>query len=50
MVNMVNIYLVSHILLLFHWPKGSGNKSAKYEKLEKYSPYCTRNRPITNVY
>ena len=26
------------------------NKSAKYEKLGKYWPYCTRNRAITNTY
>ena len=47
---MVNIFLVSHILLLFHSPKGLGNKSAKYEKPGKYWPYCTWNRTITNVY
>ena len=29
---MPNIFLVSHILLLFHSPKGSWNNSAKYEK------------------
>ena len=27
--NIANIFLVSHILLLFHLPKGSWNKSAK---------------------
>ena len=43
---MANIFLVSHILLLFHSPKGS----AKYEKLGKYWPYCTRDRAITNAY
>ena len=48
--NIANIFLVSHILLLFHSPKGSWNKSAKYEKLGKYWPYCTRNRAITNAY
>ena len=48
--NMANILLVSYILLLFHSPKGSWNKSAKYEKLGKYWPYCTRNRAITNAY
>ena len=47
---MANIFLVSHILLLFHSPKGSWNKSAKYEKLGKYWPYCTQNRAITNAY
>ena len=47
---MANIFLVSHILLLFHSPKGSWNKSAKYEKLGKYWPYCTPNRAITNAY
>ena len=47
---MANIFLVCHILLLFHSPKGSWNKSAKYEKLGKYWPYCTRNRAITNAY
>ena len=41
---MTNIFLVSHILLLFQ------QKSAKYEKLEKYWSYSTRNRAITNVY
>ena len=46
--NIVNIFLVSHILLLFHI--GSWNKSAKYEKHGKYWPYCTRNRAITNAY
>ena len=45
---MANIFFVSHNLLLFHLPKGSWNKSAKYEKLGKYWPYCTRNRAITN--
>ena len=35
---MANIFLVSHILL------------AKYEKLQEYWPYCTRNRAITNAY
>ena len=47
---MANIFLVSHILLLFHSPKGSWNKSAKYEKLGKYWSYCIRNRVITNTY
>ena len=47
---MANIFLVSHILLLFHSPKGSSNKSAKYEKLGKYWSYCTWNRAITNAY
>ena len=47
---MANIFLVSHILLLFHSPKGLWNKSAKYEKLGKYWPYCTRNCSITNAY
>ena len=47
---MANIFLVSHILLLFHSFKGSQNKSAKYEKLGKYWSYCTRNRKITNAY
>ena len=41
---MANIFLVSHILLLFHLPKGSWNKSAKYEKLREYWSYSTRNR------
>ena len=48
--NMAYIFVVSHILLLFHSPKGSWNKSAKYEKLGKYRPYCTRNRAITDAY
>ena len=39
----------SHILMLFHWPKGWWNKSLKYEKLGKYWSYCTRNQVITNV-
>ena len=43
-LNMANIFLVSHILLLFRQ-----NKSAKYEKLGKYWPYCTRNHGITNA-
>ena len=47
---MANVFVVSHISLLFHLPKGSWNKSAKYEKLGKYWPYCTRNRAITNAY
>ena len=47
---MANIFLVSHIFLLFHSPKGSWSKSSKYEKLGKYWPYCTRNRAITNAY
>ena len=47
---MVNIFLISHILLLFHSPKGLGNKWAKYEKPGKHWPYCTRNRAITSVY
>ena len=42
---MANIFLVPHILLLFYL-----NKSAKYEKLEKYWPYCTWNRAITDAY
>ena len=41
---MANIFLLSHILLLFHSPKGSWNKSAKYEKIGKYWSYCTQNR------
>lgn len=40
----------SHILMLFHWPKGWWNKSLKYEKLGKYWSYCTRNRARTNAY
>ena len=47
---MANTFLVSHILLLFHLPKGPWNKSAKYEKLGKYWSYCTRNRAVTNAY
>ena len=47
---MANIFLISHIFLLFHLPKGSSNKSAKYEKLEKYWSYCTQNRAVTNAY
>ena len=46
---MANVFPVFHILLLFHSPKGSWNKSAKYEKLGKYWSYCTRNRAITNA-
>ena len=46
---MPHIFLVSHILLLFHSPKSSWNKSAKYEKLGKYW-YCIRNCAITNAY
>ena len=48
--NLVNIFFVSHILFLFHWPKGCWNKLAKYEKLRKYWPYCTRNHAITYSY
>ena len=47
---MANIFLISHVLLLFHSPNCSWNKSAKYEKLGKYWSYCTRNRAITNAY
>ena len=46
LVQYGQYFLVSHILLLFHSP----NKSAKYEKLGKYWPYCTQNRAITNAY
>ena len=38
------------ILLLFHSPKRSWSKSAKYEEFEKYWSYCTCNRAITNAY
>ena len=41
---MVNIFLVPQILLLFHPPRGSWNKSAQYEK---YWSWCTRNRILT---
>ena len=47
---MANVFLVSHILLLFHSPRGSWIKSAKYEKFGKYWPYCAQNRAITNAY
>ena len=47
---MANIFLVPHILFLFHSLKGSWNKSAKYEQLGKYWPYCTQNLAITNAY
>ena len=47
---MANIFLVSHTLLLFHSRKDSWNKSAKYEKLGKYWPFCSRNGAITNGY
>ena len=49
--NMVNIFLVSHILLLFQQNmRNSENRSAKHEKLGKYWSYCTRNHAITNAY
>ena len=35
---MANIFLVSHIVLLFH------------EKSGKYFPYCTQDRVITTIY
>ena len=47
---MDNIFLVSHILLLFHSPKSSWNKSAKYEKLGKYCSYCTQNQAIIHIF
>ena len=47
---MGNIFLVSHILLLFYSPEGSQNKLANYEKLGKYWSYCARNRALTNAY
>ena len=43
-IYMANIFFVPHILLL------AINKSAKYEKLEKYWSYCTQNRAITSAY
>ena len=46
---MANIFLVSHILLLFHFSKGLWNKPAKLEKLRKHWSYYTRNRTITNA-
>ena len=39
---LTNIFLVSHILLLFHSPKGSWNKLTKYEKLGRFWSYCTQ--------
>ena len=44
---MTNIFLVSHILLLFHPRKGSRNMSTKYEEIGTYWSYCARNRAIT---
>lgn len=46
---MAYITPVYHILMLFHWLKGSWNKPAKYKKLQKYCSYCTDNHAITNV-
>ena len=46
---MANTFLISHILLLFHSPKGSGNKSEKYEKRGKYWSSCIRKRAITSA-
>ena len=34
--NMANIFLFSHILLLFYSSKDSSDKLAEYEILEKY--------------
>ena len=48
--NKANIILVSHILMLLHLRKSWYSKWAKYEKLEKYWSYCTRNRAIINAY
>ena len=45
--NMANIFRISHILFLFNLPQDYWNKSAKYEKLGKYWPYCTRNCAMT---
>ena len=39
----------SYFLMLFHLPKSSQNKSAKYETLGKYCSYCTKRRAITNT-
>ena len=36
--------------IVFLPPKGSWNKSTKYEKFGKYWPSCTPNRAITNTY
>ena len=47
---MANTFLFSHILMLFHSPKGLLNKSAIYEKLGKYWSYCTRNCAKRNAY
>ena len=44
---MANIFLVFLIFLLFHLPKCSWNKSAKYANLGKYSSLCTQNRTLT---
>ena len=46
-VLLADIFPVSHILLLLHSPNG---KLAKYEKLGKYFPYCTRHRVIAATY
>ena len=45
--NMANIFRISHILFLFNLPQDYWNKSANYEKLGKYWPYCTRNCAMT---
>ena len=45
---LTNIFLVSHILLLFHLPKSSWNKLRNRRNL--YFPYCTRYRAITTAY
>ena len=47
--SLINIFLVSHIFLLFNLPKGSWNKSTKFGKIGKYCQYHTQKCEITNV-
>ena len=42
-----NIFLLSHILLLFHSPK---SREVSCEKLRKYLPYRTPHRAITAIF
>ena len=46
---MATIFPVSHMLLIFHSPKGLLKKSTKYEKLRKYWSCFTRNHVIINA-
>ena len=47
---MASIFLISRILMLFHWPERFWNESIKHEKLGKFCSYCSQNYAITNAY